>query len=139
MMEMNQWVLLSRAIDAVGDCAPQVAADAKLAHIGFRSTSLDQWSAYREALRGFGTEHVTLKADGRQIVFIRLAVPHGVGGQTLRYLELPQPRALHENEPMTIAVFKHPTARSEAWKDGYDIRETEFGAEDFIKRDEGRA
>jgi hypothetical protein len=128
--------LLTLAVEAVIKARPHVRAEARVSHVGFRSSNPEEWRERLEIARALGTLHMTYKPDGREIPFIKLANPLVIEADSLYYLELPAPKPIKVLEPEIVVAFQHAEGSGQALLvAGYDIREQMMHAEDYIARD----
>ncbi|MFZ2587608.1 MAG: VOC family protein [Alphaproteobacteria bacterium] len=141
--------LVVRTQEVLRNAKGWVDSDACISHIGFRTISKDEWFKLRELCSDLGTERVTFKDDGRQVLFVELRNPIVVDEQSLTYLELPEPNDAAQNKPQFIAAFYHPTISKNPQVIGeyvrsgedlkcvnpIDIRQQQMRAVDYIQRD----
>ncbi len=128
--------LLALAVEAVAKARPYVHPEARISHVGFRSSSFDEWQKKLKLALALGTLHMTYKSDGREIPFVKLVTPLAIGSDFLNYLELPAPKPEKVIEPDIVVSFQYSEGHGEALLiAGYDIREQKMHAEDYIARD----
>lgn len=124
---------------AVRDTRAWVDRNARLSHVGFRSDNRIEWESLLDVMAPHGDVCMTYKDDGRKIPFIKLYAPIKLGDDLLEYIELPSAKPVVTAEPNVVVVYQITGEnRPPLIRNGYDVREQEMHARDFIERDKGR-